>query len=84
MPHPEVHHVDPDGLIELVYVASRTINGERFELGEFDTLQDAELAIRSDQEKSPEGTQKCHNCEGSGKYGGEECNMCAGTGRIPE
>jgi uncharacterized phage protein len=84
MTHTRLREVKPDGLIEVEYVASRTIEGKRIVIGEYDSLDEAERAIHAHQAANPPETQPCYNCGGTGKRNDDECNMCAGTGRIPE
>ena len=82
MTDPEIHRVGTNGVIEVIYVASKTIGGIRTDLGEHETFEDAEQAILADESAKPAGTRVCHDCDGTGELKGEECNMCAGTGRI--
>lgn len=63
------------------------------DLGDFDSEKDAQNAIdlaEAELERdledtgSPPKTIKCHDCEGSGTFNGDQCNMCAGSGWIAE
>ncbi|WP_146091407.1 hypothetical protein [Xanthomonas arboricola] len=63
------------------------------DLGDFDSEEDAQNAIEIAEAEwerdlqdaaSPPKTIKCHDCDGSGTFKGEECNMCLGNGWIAE
>ena len=82
----EFYSVGSFGVIEVtdgVFVASKTISGNRIELGNFGTYEEAEQSILADEAAQPQGRKRCPDCDGAGiRQGNEECNMCAGTGYV--
>lgn len=84
MPDSEVTLVGENGIVKTVYVASINIRGTQVDLGNFDTFEEAELAVLAEEARAPSDTKRCHDCNGSGQRKDDDCNLCSGTGRLPK
>lgn len=75
----------------IAFHASLTLGGTEHDLGVFESEKDAQNAIDLAEAEwqrdladavAPPKTTKCHDCDGSGQFNGEQCNICAGTGWV--